>query len=91
MSSASLIFRPYRGLGLVSSDIPFVVKYKPHSREYNILVPVGERFNVYQVCACPTYRKIAILLIYSFSVTAVAESQTRGDKRLFACRYNFIY
>lgn len=49
MSLGSSIFRPYRGLGLVSSDVPFAVKYKLHSNEYNICVPVGARFNVYQV------------------------------------------
>ncbi|VDM26414.1 unnamed protein product, partial [Hydatigera taeniaeformis] len=57
MTLSSVIFRPYRSLGLVSSDVPFVVKYKPHSKEYNVLVPVGERFNIYQL---PNLRLLGI-------------------------------
>ncbi|VDD81570.1 unnamed protein product [Mesocestoides corti] len=49
MYSPSSIFQPFRALGLASTNVPFVVKYKPHAKEYNILVPIGERFNVYQL------------------------------------------
>ncbi|KAK4468749.1 hypothetical protein MN116_007924 [Schistosoma mekongi] len=45
----SRIYRPYRVLGLYSSDIPFVLKYIPSSGTYYAVVPVGERFNVYKL------------------------------------------
>ena len=81
MSSASSIFRPYRALGLISSDVSFAIKYKPHSREYNILVPIGERFNVYQVCfrltRPPKYIFTHNIVRIIFSA---AEPQTRRNK-----------
>ncbi|KAH9278744.1 WD repeat-containing protein 36 [Echinococcus granulosus] len=84
MTSSSVIFRPYRALGLISSDIPFVVKYKPHSKEYNVLVPVGERFNVYQL---PNLRFVGI----SDCLPADITSFTSDRSYVYASSGNVIY
>ncbi|CDI97820.1 WD repeat containing protein 36 [Echinococcus multilocularis] len=84
MTSSSVIFRPYRALGLISSDIPFIVKYKPHSKEYNVLVPVGERFNVYQL---PNLRFVGI----SDCLPADITSFTSDRSYVYASSGNVIY
>ncbi|VDO12614.1 unnamed protein product [Rodentolepis nana] len=84
MSAPSSIFRPFRGLGLVSSDVPFAVKYKPHSNEYNICVPVGERFNVYQL---PNLRFVGLSDCLPTDIT----SFTSDRSFIYASSGNIIY
>ncbi|VDL55749.1 unnamed protein product [Hymenolepis diminuta] len=84
MSVGSSIFRPYRGLGLVSSDVPFAVKYKLHSNEYNICVPVGARFNVYQL---PNLRFVGL----SDCLPADITSFTSDRSFIYASSENIIY
>ncbi|KAL5106631.1 WD repeat-containing protein 36 [Taenia crassiceps] len=84
MTLTSVIFRPYKGLGLVSSDVPYVVKYKPHSKEYNVLVPVGERFNVYQL---PNLKLVGM----SDCLPADITSFTSDRLYVYAAAENAIY
>ncbi|KAM7534686.1 hypothetical protein Aperf_G00000117711 [Anoplocephala perfoliata] len=84
MSIGSPIFRPYRALGLVSSDVPFAVKYKPHSNEYDICVPVGLRFNVYQL---PNLRFVGL----SDCLPADITSFTSDRSFVYASSENIIY
>ncbi|EUB59454.1 WD repeat-containing protein [Echinococcus granulosus] len=87
MTSSSVIFRPYRALGLISSDIPFVVKYKPHSKEYNVLVPVGERFNVYQL---PNLRFVGISK-FPFSLPFFEGDCLPADITSFTSDRSYVY
>lgn len=46
-SIASAIFEPYRALGVVSNELPFIVRYLQNAREIRIVTLTGRQFHSY--------------------------------------------
>ncbi|KAL7053791.1 hypothetical protein AAHC03_026813 [Spirometra sp. Aus1] len=84
MHSSSRILRPFHALGLVSSGVPFVIKYKPRNKEFNVVVPAGERFNVYRL---PNLRLVGI----SDSLPSDIRAFTSDRFLIYAAADNIVY
>ncbi|TGZ71510.1 hypothetical protein CRM22_002595 [Opisthorchis felineus] len=80
----SNIFKPYRVLGLCTSEVPFVVRFLPHSNVYHVVVPIGDSFNVYKL---PRLTLVAISDPLSAPITAF----TASGRFIFAASGDVIY
>ncbi|KER27125.1 hypothetical protein T265_05748 [Opisthorchis viverrini] len=80
----SSIFKPYRVLGLCTSEVPFVVRFLPHSNVCHVVVPIGDSFNVYKL---PRLTLVAI----SDPVSAPITAFTASGRFVFAAAGGVIY